>query len=196
MMNLRILFFLLFSFLSFNGYADSADELVKSVSEKLISTVKNDKSLQGNRGRIAMLVDQEVSPYVNFSNICSKSLGKGFDVLTLTERDEYSHLCKNLIINTYSYGLAEFRNISVKVKPATPAGNGQEMVRSIISQDGDDDINVDYYMEKSASGWQVEDVHIDGVSMISNLYNQFSSILNSSGIQVLLNQIRTKLAHK
>jgi phospholipid transport system substrate-binding protein len=176
--------------------AQTPDELVKNVAEKLIHDVRSDKSLEGNKEKISVMVDQEVTPFIDFNGICGKSLGKNFSLINETQQQEYTGLCKKIIINTYSYGLAEFKNLSIKVKPAVLASNGEEIVRSIISQDGDDDIAVDYYMQKAPQGWIVHDVHIEGVSIISNFFNQFNKIVSQDGISALIERLKNKLLHK
>jgi phospholipid transport system substrate-binding protein len=176
--------------------AQTPEELVKNVAEKLIHDVRSDKSLEGNKEKISVMVDQEVTPYIDFNGMCSKSLGKSFSLINETQQQEYTGLCKKIIINTYSYGLAEFKNLTIKVKPAVLASNGEEVVRSIISQDGDDDIAVDYYMQKAPQGWIVNDVHIEGVSVISNFFNQFNKIVSQDGIGALIERLKNKLLHK
>jgi phospholipid transport system substrate-binding protein len=178
-----------------SALAQPPEQLVREVADRVLDQVRSDPALAGDQEKISAMVDREVTPYVDFSGICHKSLGRSYGLLNDAQRQEFDGLCKRIIVNTYSYGLSQFRNIEVKVKPAHALPNGDEVVHTIVSQDGDDDINVDYEMKKTPSGWLVTDVHIDGVSMISNLFSQFSNILRLDGIYELLSRMRTKLAH-
>jgi phospholipid transport system substrate-binding protein len=175
--------------------AQPPEQLVREVADRVLNQVRSDPSLAADQGKIAAMVDREVTPYVDFQGICHKSLGRGYGLLSDVQRQEFDGLCKKIILNTYSFGLSQFRNIEVKVKPARALPNGDAVVHTIVSQEGDDDINVDYEMKKTPTGWLVTDVHIDGVSMISNLFSQFSAILRLDGVHELLSRMRTKLAH-
>jgi phospholipid transport system substrate-binding protein len=174
--------------------AQSADDLVRKVTDKVLTEARTNNALGGDKEKIAAMVDREVTPYVDFEGICRRSLGKAYALLDENQQHEFNGLCKQIIITTYSYGLTEFKNITVKVLSTQVLGNGNSVVKTVISQEGDDDIHIDYEMHKVPDNWIVTDVHIDGVSIVSNFFSQFASILRLNGAQALIEQLKHKLA--
>ncbi len=188
-----ILIPLLFLVFSLNARSETSDQVVKNVAENLINQVKTDKSLSGNKPKIAEMVDREVTPYIDFNSICTRSLGKSIAMLDDAQKTEYTGLCKKIIINTYSIGLTDFKNIAVKVLPPKVQANGDELVNTIVSQDGEDDIHVDFLMHNTANGWIAEEFHIDGISIVSNLFNQFHAMLVQDGAVQFIEHLKSKL---
>jgi len=47
-------------------------------------------------------------------------------------------------------------------------------------------------MQKSASGWMVYDVVIEGVSLVKNYRDQFDAIIAKSGYDGLIREIKAK----
>ena len=51
---------------------------------------------------------------------------------------------------------------------------------------------VEYRMEKTAAGWQVYDVVIEGVSLVKNYRDQFDAIIAKSSYEGLIKEIKAR----
>ena len=66
-------------------------------------------------------------------------------------------------------------------------------VRTEITQaNGGKPIGLDYFMEKSSSGWKVYDIEIGGVSLVTNYRETFGSEIRRSGIDGLIKSLQAK----
>ncbi|HEX7972375.1 MAG TPA: ABC transporter substrate-binding protein [Thiobacillus sp.] len=65
-------------------------------------------------------------------------------------------------------------------------------VHSEIRQPGGQPIPIDYSMYKTAFGWKVYDVTIDGVSLVTNYRASFASTIRQNGIDGLINTLATQ----
>jgi phospholipid transport system substrate-binding protein len=67
-------------------------------------------------------------------------------------------------------------------------------VHSEIRQPGGQPIPIDYSMYKTAFGWKVYDVAIDGVSLVTNYRASFSNTIRQNGIDGLIKTLATQSA--
>ncbi|MDP2056820.1 MAG: ABC transporter substrate-binding protein, partial [Thiobacillus sp.] len=67
-------------------------------------------------------------------------------------------------------------------------------VRSEIRQPGGQPIPINYSMYKTAFGWKVYDVTIDGVSLVTNYRASFASTIRQSGIDGLIKTLAAQSA--
>ena len=67
-------------------------------------------------------------------------------------------------------------------------------MRSEIRQPGGQPIPINYSMYRTAFGWKVYDVVIDGVSLVTNYRASFSSAIRKGGIDGLIRTLATQSA--
>ena len=61
-----------------------------------------------------------------------------------------------------------------------------------MKQTGADSLSMDYDMEKTAAGWKVYDIKIDGVSLIGNYRETFAARVRDGGVDGLIKQLADK----
>jgi len=90
-------------------------------------------------------------------------------------------------VRTYSSSLTAFSNQTVEFKPLAMKPDATDVtVRSEIRQPGGQPIPIDYSMYKTAFGWKVYDVSVDGVSLVTNYRASFANTIRQSGIDGLI----------
>jgi phospholipid transport system substrate-binding protein len=99
-----------------------------------------------------------------------------------------------LLVRTYSKALTEYRNETIKFKPTGLKPEDTDVrVRTEISQgNSGKPISLDYFMEKSASGWKAYDIEIGGVSLVTNYRDSFGGEIRRSGIDGLIKSLQSK----
>jgi phospholipid transport system substrate-binding protein len=65
-------------------------------------------------------------------------------------------------------------------------------VRSEIKQPGAKAIQLDYYLQKSDTGWKVYDIEVAGISLVTNYRESFATEVRNSGIDGLIKVLQTK----
>ena len=94
---------------------------------------------------------------------------------------------KTLLIRTYSGALAQVKEQSINVKPlrAAAAADTEVVVRSEVLGSGDP-VQLDYRMEKTATGWKIYDLNVLGVWLVETYRTQFAQEINAKGVDGLI----------
>ena len=164
------------------------DELARTTTQEVLAILKQDKELQsGNLNKVYQLVEAKVLPHFDFNRMTQLALGKHWPRATAKQKQALVTEFRNLLVRTYSSSLTEFTNQTVEFKPlALKPGDTDVTVRSEIRQPGGQPIPIDYSMYKTAFGWKVYDVAIDGVSLVTNYRASFATTIRQQGIDGLI----------
>ena len=194
-------FLLLLALLGFNAPAALAndtppDVLARTTTQGVLTILKQDKELQnGNLTRVYQLVEAKVLPNFDFNRMTQLALGKHWPRATAKQKQSLVNEFRNLLVRTYSGSLTAFTNQTVEFKPLTMKPDDTDVtVRSEIRQPGGQPIPINYSMYRTAFGWKVYDVTIDGVSLVTNYRASFSSTIRQSGIDGLIKAMAVQSA--
>ena len=163
------------------------DELILRLSAEVIDSVKADKAIQaGDVGRILSLVDAKVMPLVNFPLMTKSAVGRRWNEATPEQQKRLQDEFKILLVRTYSGALSQVKDQTVSLKPmrSTPTDT-EVIVRTEVRGKGDP-IQLDYRLEKSASGWKIYDVNVLGVWLVENYRNSFAQEIGANGVDGLI----------
>jgi phospholipid transport system substrate-binding protein len=174
--------------------AQAPDALIKQVSTDVIDSIKADKSIKsGDLPKIIALVDAKVMPHVNFQRMTSSAVGRYWRQATPEQQKRLQDEFKVLLVRTYSGALAQVKDQTVSLKPSRGSPDDNEVVvRTEVRGARSDPIQLDYRLEKTASGWKIYDVNVLGVWLVENYRNSFAQEIGANGIDGLI----AKLAEK
>ncbi|MBW8330051.1 MAG: ABC transporter substrate-binding protein [Thiobacillus sp.] len=164
------------------------DVLARTTTQDVLTILKQDKELQnGNMAKVYQLVEAKILPNFDFNRMTQLALGKHWPRATPKQKQALVSEFRNLLVRTYSGSLTAFTNQTVEFKPlALKPGDTDVTVRSEIRQPGGQPIPINYSMYKTAFGWKVYDVTIDGVSLVTNYRASFSNNIRQNGIDGLI----------
>ncbi len=164
------------------------DVLARTTTQEVLAILKQDKDIQsGNQSRVYQLVEAKILPNFDFNRMTQLAVGKHWPRATAKQKQELVTEFRNLLVRTYSSSLTAFTNQTVEFKPLAMKPDETDVtVRSEIRQPGGQPIPIDYSMYKTAFGWKVYDVAIDGVSLVTNYRASFSSTIRQNGIDGLI----------
>jgi phospholipid transport system substrate-binding protein len=167
------------------------DVLARTTTQEVLAILKQDKDIQsGNPARVHQLVEAKILPNFDFNRMTQLAVGKHWPRASAQQKQSLVTEFRNLLVRTYSSSLVEFSNQSVEFKPMTIKPDDTDVtVHSEIRQPGGLPIPIDYSMYKTAFGWKVYDVAIDGVSLVTNYRASFSSTIRQSGIDGLISTL-------
>ncbi|MEP6608296.1 MAG: ABC transporter substrate-binding protein [Burkholderiaceae bacterium] len=164
------------------------DALVRDLSNEVLEAIKADKALKlGDTGRVQKLVDEKVLPYTDFEKMTQLSVGPGWRNATPEQRAALTREFRTLLVRTYSGALSQVSDHKVELRPfrAQPTDTDVIVRTQVVASRGDP-IQLDYRLEKAGGGWKIYDINILGVWLVENYKSQFSSQVNSSGIDGLI----------
>ncbi|MDO9357548.1 MAG: ABC transporter substrate-binding protein [Polaromonas sp.] len=168
--------------------ADEApDALIKRTSTEVLDAIKADKAIQGGDiSKILALVDTKIMPNVNFTRMTASAVGRNWRQATPEQQKRLQDEFKILLIRTYSGALAQVKDQTVNVKPLRAAPTDTEvLVRTEVIGRGDP-IQLDYRMEKAASGWKIYDLNVLGIWLVETYRTQFAQEISAKGVDGLI----------
>jgi phospholipid transport system substrate-binding protein len=170
------------------------DVLVRSVTEEVISVIKQDQDIQaGNKRKTIALVEQKVLPHFDFARMTALATGVGWRKATPEQQTILVEQFRTLLVRTYSTALSAYRNQAIDIKPLRGrAGDAEVVVRSEVKQSGAAPMTIDYSMAKAPAGWKVYDVAIGGISLVTTYRETFANEVQSGGIEGLIKSISEK----
>ena len=178
---------------------EAPDVLIKRLSTEVLDTIKTDKSIQaGDTSKVIALVDSKIMPNVNFARMTASAVGRSWRQATPEQQKRLQEEFKILLVRTYSGALSEVKDQTINMKPLRSAPEDTEViVRSEVKGRGDP-IQLDYRMEKSATGWKIYDLNVIGVWLVETYRSQFAQEINANGVDGLITKLveRNKNAKK
>ena len=166
---------------------EGPDALIKRVSTEVLDAIKADKSVQaGEMNKVIALVDSQVMPHVNFVRMTASAVGPGWRQATPAQKTRLEQEFKTLLIRTYSGALSQVKEQTLSVKPLRAApGDSEVVVRTEVLGRGDP-VQLDYRMEKTATGWKIYDLNVLGVWLVQTYRTQFAQEIRASGVDGLI----------
>lgn len=173
---------------------EAPDELLRKITDEVLDIVKTDKDLKNGDTRKAMdLVEVRVVPNFNFAHMTQLAVGRDWRQATPEQRKQLTDEFRKLLVRTYSKALTQYKNQTVAFKPfEMKAQQTDAKVRTEIRQPGAKPISLDYYLEKTDAGWKVYDIEVEGISLVTNYRETFSSEIRTSGVDGLIVSLKEK----
>jgi phospholipid transport system substrate-binding protein len=168
--------------------ADEApDAMMKRLSDEVLSIIRSDKAVQsGDIAHIMQVVDNKIMPNVNFQRMTASAVGPAWRQATPEQRQRLQDEFKLLLVRTYAGALSQISDESVHVKPLRAAPTDTDViVRSEIRGRGEP-IQLDYRLEKTASGWKIYNLNVLGVWLVETYRSQFAQEINAKGVDGLI----------
>ncbi len=182
--------------MSMSALADTQapDALVKSVTDDVVTIVRQDKAIQSGDTRKAVeLVETRVLPNFDFAHMTRLAVGKDWKQATPEQKTALTQEFKTLLVRTYSNALTQYKNQQIDYKPFKGKPEDTDVVvRTEVRQPGAKPVQLDYALERQGDAWKVYDVMVAGVSLVTNYRETFAQEVRNGGIDGLLKSLRDK----
>ena len=166
------------------------DALIRTLSSDVLDSIKKDKTLAADLGKLNALIDEKILPYVNFEKMTQLAVGRSWRQATAEQRQALTREFRQLLVRTYSGAVAEVRDHQIQMRPfRAAAGETDVVVRTAVVPSRGDSIQLDYRLEKTDAGWKIYDVNVLGVWLVENYRNSFASEINQKGIDGLIKSL-------
>lgn len=183
---------------------EDPNALIGRLTNQAMEAIRNDPAIKAGEFKAVMnAVDRIVMPNVNFRRMVASGVGPAWRRATPAQQQQLQDQFKTLIVTTYSGALKNVNNQRVEVLPMRGKPADDAMVRTRIHTGNGEPIQVDYRLERTAgqgAGWKVYDLNVAGVWMVENYRTQFASVINTQGIdgliQTLVDKNKANLAGK
>lgn len=176
------------------------DQFVLDAANEALAALKADGQLRsGDLARVNQAVDTYILPYVNFRKTTQLAAGRYWRQATAEQKTALADAFRGTLIRTYSGALANIDPTSaIRMDPFRGDANADDVVvRSSFTRSNAPSIAVDYRLEKTATGWKIYDLNVEGIWLIQNYRNQFAEQIAQNGFDGLidaLNKVQVKPA--
>ena len=167
--------------------AAAPDAFVKRITDEVFATVKADKGIQqGDLRRLQAMVENKILPNVNLQRMTSAAVGRPWRQATPEQKQRLQEEFKTLLIYTYAGAAAQIRDQTIEYRPMRSRPEDTEVVvRTVVKGQGEP-IQIDYRLEKAASGWKIYDVNVLGAWLVQTYQSSFAQEVSASGIDGLI----------
>lgn len=186
-------FFFTFVVNTTDVYSQTAEPTgqLKPILEELFS-ILDDQSLQGDEHKKArrQQIMAAISSGFDFREMSRRVLGSTWNNISAEQRDYFVAQMTKLLENVYIGKLESYDGREVEFAAERIQGK-RAQVTTLINYQGSK-IPVHYIMQKEQDRWMVYDINIEGVSLIRNYMEQFSTILRKEEYAGLIKILEQK----
>ncbi|MFQ5656955.1 MAG: phospholipid-binding protein MlaC [Candidatus Methylomirabilales bacterium] len=173
--------------------AGGPEDRVRDTLESALH-ILSDPALQGPEKQEARRqeVRQLIASRFNYKEMAARSLDGHWAGLTGEQRQEFVGLFGELFERSYSRMVLDSLLDHQVLYKGESVNGAEAMVKTILVDKRGDRLPVDYELRRRNGRWELFDVVIDGVSIVTNYQSQFNRIIRTSSYQTLVKRMRTK----
>ncbi|MDT8375218.1 MAG: ABC transporter substrate-binding protein [Mariprofundaceae bacterium] len=128
----------------------------------------------------------------DYREMSQRSLAQTWNDISEAEKTDFTELFRKLLERSYGNRLASFRNQKVTFDDAQFKRDKARVITSVI--DVEKTTPVEYRLHQTATGWQVYDIRIEGVSLVSNFRKDFQEgLMQNGGFSGLVKALEEKV---
>lgn len=157
--------------------------VVQTAIDALIARVNKDKkALQKSPAALNNLVDQNITPFVDIPGIARGVMGQFYRQATPEQRDRFTSVLKQNMVNAYASGLASYNNQKVVVKPYKPGDDlNRAQVDLEVTLDNGSVVPVTFQMVRDGNGaWKARNLLINGLNLGLTYRKRFAEVVEQA----------------
>ena len=126
----------------------------------------------------------------DFGEMAKRSLGQHWTARTPAERTQFVGLFTDLMQHSYIAKVDQHGGAKMAYRGETIDGD-HAAVRTTIPLSGGSEMPLEYRMHNADARWQVYDLSIDGISLVSNYRAQFNKVIRLESYQALVGKLKS-----
>jgi len=182
---------------------DSPKAVLEETASQMLDAINaNRDKIKKNPQLTEDLIEKILMPHIDFITASKYVLGPTWNQASREQKIEFIRTFRTLLLRFYSSALSEYLNTHEEKldmslmsfqDPGKIDGN-QVTVRSTVKPKTGKPVPIIYQMLKTRRGWQVFDVSVEGVSVITTYKTSFASEVQSKGIDGLIASLKERNA--
>ncbi|MDQ6955254.1 MAG: ABC transporter substrate-binding protein [Mariprofundaceae bacterium] len=177
--------------------ADGPKVVVEKAVNGILHVLEQRKDLSKLTEEDRQAIGKQVDGRFNYRLMARRAVGKVWKKQSTEQQAAFTTAFRNLLERSYGNRLAAYKGQTVEFDDAKFKKTRALVKTRVI--DGNKVIPVDYLLRKKNDVWQVYNIKIEGVSLISTYIKQFKGPLKKDGFDALLKSLNDKverLKHK
>ncbi|SCZ65001.1 MlaC/ttg2D family ABC transporter substrate-binding protein [Thiohalomonas denitrificans] len=179
---------------------ETPQEMLRAVTEEMVTRLQNEKdALQERPERLFTLVEDTLVPYVDQEAMSRLVLGVAWRRATPEQRERFTKEFKTLLVRFYTSALLdnpdqidrllEKGQDLITFRPGGEARGNRIQVRAEAHPPEGPSVPVIFSLYQKEGQWLIYDVKVEGVSIVVNYRNSFSSQVKQFGLSEVINRL-------
>jgi phospholipid transport system substrate-binding protein len=126
----------------------------------------------------------------DFGEMAKRSLGQHWTARTPAERSQFTALFTELMQHSYINKVDQHGGAKMVYRGETLEGD-YATVQTTIPLSKGNEMPLEYRMHNADARWQVYDLSIDGISLISNYRAQFNKVIRTASYDTLVTKLKS-----
>jgi phospholipid transport system substrate-binding protein len=126
----------------------------------------------------------------DFGEMAKRSLGQHWSARTPAERSQFVGLFTDLMQRSYISKVDQHGGAKMVYRGETVDGD-HAAVRTAIPLSNGSEMPLEYRMHNADARWQVYDLSIDGISLVSNYRAQFNKVIRTDSYETLVAKLKS-----
>ena len=169
------------------------EEIIRGATERVLDALREHEG-EPEPQELYDLVREEVVPHINMKLVTRFAMGQHWNAASSEQRRAIAEELTTLLIRTYSEPLLEYDDEEVVYGSArVDEERGRASMSMEVEQSDGPAIPVTYQFRKREDDpWQVFDVSVEGVSLVTSYRDNFNSEIRRNGVEGLLEKLRER----
>jgi phospholipid transport system substrate-binding protein len=121
-------------------------------------------------------------------------LGPEWEKLSAGEKKNFTQLLLSLFQKiAYPKSAEFFGDLQIDFREEKVTGD-EAVVETMVSHPKEGQVDIQYQLHQANGKWMIEDVLLDGVSLVTNVRSQMQQVIAKESYQGLVKRMREKLA--
>jgi phospholipid transport system substrate-binding protein len=192
-MQSRQLIFVILLLCSFSLPAneESPGKIVKKTVDQVLLILQDDSLGEEKRKE---LISKLISERVNFKDMSRRILATNWKAATEEQRNEFTALFKQILINTYWIRMNQYAGERVEYISVSSDRDGYATVDTIILKDKTDiHIPISYRMKRFVDIWFAYDFVVERLSLVQSYRNEYGATVKNYGVDGLLKLMKQEV---
>jgi phospholipid transport system substrate-binding protein len=185
------------------AWADASDvgprEVMEDVSKRMFAALDGNRAaIRKDAKEVYRLVDQILLPRFDTEYAAELVLAQHWRTASPEQRKHFGRSLYGALLRTFSGALTDVTADRLKLLPygGDPAAL-QGIVRTQVTRSNGAAVLVDYRLRRTADGWKVFDVSIEGISLVRTFRADFDGEIKRDGLDAVISRIEKHgLDHK
>lgn len=166
--------------------------LVEQTIQEAFSVLRDEGLRTQSKERLHKL-RSVVDKAFDWEAMAKSSLGVRWRDLNQAQQKEFVGVFQELLAQRYMDDIDRFQGSEQLSVVGAEQDTELATVQTVLLTSSRDKIPIDYTLHKTANGWRVDDVSIEGVSLVNHYRKTFAQFLTNKRFDELMQQLRRKL---
>jgi phospholipid transport system substrate-binding protein len=168
------------------------EEIVRTTTEKILGVLEKDaKKLKRNPQEVQRLMDQMLTPVIDFEAFSKLTLGHNWKKASPEQRQGFVKEFKRMLLRTYTKHLVDYAGTRIEVVPnkAKQKDPRRSLVLTEVYLSGKPPLGINYSFWFNKAKWKAYNVTVDGLSLVHLFRTDFTREIKQTSLDALIKRL-------